>query len=690
MFCTKCGKELFEDDKFCAYCGAEVRVRPASKAAEVVFNPPFKIEAQKRTEEILKATEERKQEEQEQAQAKAKSERVDFDWNLEGFPTTKPRKTEDVDFNWDSVVEKRNRYESEPTYGFASDPEVPQGYANFQPSQIGEAAQESGFVAQRKSETLTDFEMPSWLGGQSSSEPASTYQSPVESEATSWVEKVDAPSTEVEDDDLSIEELEKELFGDMEQKPENQENRFYTFNKKNDEFQELLDKEKQRVKNMEDEYNKQFADMDYTWVPDVFPAMSRREAAAPEVATGAAQSAVDQVAEQPSQAEQPELTQQQEATPQAAAAATELAPATDAEAAEDAQWQELEQALRTAEPQADADDTVLIGIVQPATPHTVDLTQTPFPSGEPSTSGDGASAAEGGAADSQGEPAAEPSSEPAEAGESAAATEPAEPDTAPTAEELAGDTPADKEKLRYSDIFPRADSEGSNNYGGGLVFDEEDEEPAKKHVLLKIIITLLIIAALLEGAILGIKFFAPDSELSDMIDNSIFKVADFLAGNSSDQGDDQTKVAQDEDVLAAYLSNIVTEKSADIATIGTVTYNQELVYEDGKTYAFDEVSTADDFVDADWEGMDATYGEKLLEAVIKYYDSWIDTNKDESLVGINTLEIGEIKTGKSGFYTLCKVTYAAADGSEITSVQTVYTVISDGMMLINEIKEESV
>ena len=690
MFCTKCGKELFEDDKFCAYCGAEVRVRPASKAAEVVFNPPFKIEAQKRTEEILKATEERKQEEQEQAQAKAKSERVDFDWNLEGFPTAKPRKTEDVDFNWDSVVEKRNRYESEPTYGFASDPEVPQGYANFQPSQIGEAAQESGFVAQRKSETLTDFEMPSWLGGQSSSEPASAYQSPVESEATSWVEKVDAPSTEAENDDLSIEELEKELFGDMEQKDEAQDDKFYTFNKKNDEFQELLDKEKQRVKSMEDEYNKQFADMDYTWVPDVFPAMSRREAAAPEVATGAAQSAVDQVVEQPSQAEQPELTQQQEATPQAAAPATELAPATDAEAAEDAQWQELEQALRTAEPQADADDTVLIGIVQPATPHTVDLTQTPFPSGEPSTSGDGASAAEGGAADSQGEPAAEPSSEPAEAGESAAATEPAEPDTAPTAEELAGDTPADKEKLRYSDIFPRADSEGSNNYGGGLVFDEEDEEPAKKHVLLKIIITLLIIAALLEGAILGIKFFAPDSELSDMIDNSIFKVADFLAGNSSDQGDDQTKVAQDEDVLAAYLSNIVTEKSADVATIGTVTYNQELVYEDGKTYAFEEVSTADDFVDADWEGMDATYGEKLIEAVIKYYDSWIDTNKDESLVGINTLEIGEIKTGKSGFYTLCKVTYAAADGSEITSVQTVYTVISDGMMLINEIKEESV
>ena len=635
MFCTKCGKELFEDDKFCAYCGAEVRVRPTSKAAEVVFNPPFKIEAQKRTEEILKATEERRQEEQEQTQAKAKSESVDFDWNLDGFPAAKPRKTEDVDFNWDSVIEKRNRYVAEPTYGFASDPEVPQGYANFKPSQASEPAQESVFVAPRRSETLTDFEMPSWLGGQSNSETtdmaeaASEYQSPAEDK----------------DDDMSIEDLEKELFGDMEQKPVNQDNRFYTFNKKNDEFQELLDKEKQRVKSMEDEYNKQFAEMDYTWVPDVFPAVSKRGAAAPKVATGAAQSAVDQVAEQPSQAEQPELTQQQEATPQAAAAAAESAPATAAK-----------------QPHIDADDTVLIGIVQPTTPHTVDLTQTPFPSGEP-----------------------------ADAGEPAAAAEPAEPDTAPTAEELAGDTPSDKEKLRYSDIFPRVDSEGSDNNGNGLIFDEEDEEPAKKHVFLKVIITILIIAAIFEGVILGIKFFAPDSELSGMIDNYMLKIADFFSGNSSEQGDDeQTQVAQDEDVLAAYLSNIVTEESADVESIGTITYNQELVYEDGKTYAFEEVLTADDFVDADWEGMDATYGEKLIEAVINYYDSWIDTNNDESLVGINTLEIGEIKTGQSGFYTLCRVTYAAADGSEATSVQTVYTVISDGMMLINEIKEESV
>ena len=67
----------------------------------------------------------------------------------------------------------------------------------------------------------------------------------------------------------NVEELEKELFGSLEKEPDD---RFYTFNQKNNAFQELLDKEKERVRSLEDEYNKQLAEMDYTWVPDIFPA----------------------------------------------------------------------------------------------------------------------------------------------------------------------------------------------------------------------------------------------------------------------------------------------------------------------------------------------------------------------------------------------------------------------------------
>ena len=58
MFCTKCGNLLHDGDRFCAHCGAKVReearrdFREGSKYEEVVFNPPFREEAEKRTRRI--------------------------------------------------------------------------------------------------------------------------------------------------------------------------------------------------------------------------------------------------------------------------------------------------------------------------------------------------------------------------------------------------------------------------------------------------------------------------------------------------------------------------------------------------------------------------------------------------------------------------------------------------------------
>lgn len=526
MFCTKCGKELYEGDRFCAFCGAEVRSRSASKNDDIVFNPPFKLEAQKKTEEILKAAEERREEEK-----KAKRETVAFDWNLEGFPTTRPQKTEDVDFNWDSVLEKRSRIGSDAVYPEKKEP--------------------------------VELQEPT-------------------------VEKIELPETR--DEAMSVEELEKELFGSLEKEPDD---RFYTFNQKNNAFQELLDKEKERVRSLEDEYNKQLAEMDYTWVPDVFPAKHKPEP-------------VKEIQAEPDEGPVTE-TQEPSGTGESLADVATL---------------------------SEPDEPVLIGVVQPQTPQVLDLTkETVIPPSNVSN------------------------------------------------EESA---PTDKEKLRYSDIFPRVDTPGSGGSGSGFAFDEEEEEPLKKHTGLKILIAILIIALVLEGIILAIKFFAPDSKASQMVNDVIFKVADIFTGGSDEPAND----VQDDDVKSAYISGIVTEKAADVKTIGSVIYNPQLVYDKSKAYSFDEIASADEFVDAEWKDASATYGEKLIETIIKYYDGWIDTKEDESLVGINTLEIGEIKTGQSGFYTLCKVTYAGADGSEISDVQTVYTVISNGLMVINEIKEE--
>ena len=104
MFCTKCGKQLHDGDKFCAYCGAKVREavesspQPAHTYEEVVFNPPFRQEAEKRTRQIT---------EESPYSSEPKRERIHFDWNLDGFPSRDSRKEDDFELNWEEVIEKR-------------------------------------------------------------------------------------------------------------------------------------------------------------------------------------------------------------------------------------------------------------------------------------------------------------------------------------------------------------------------------------------------------------------------------------------------------------------------------------------------------------------------------------------------------------------------------------------------------
>lgn len=125
MFCTKCGKKVIDGDRFCAYCGTPVRSQEPHGYEDVVFNPPFKVEAQKRTDEILKSRQEEelvgfrtKTDEQireEQRQARARRESVNFSWNVEGYPTeNSSSRKQESEFNWDSVLESRDYRPAKP------------------------------------------------------------------------------------------------------------------------------------------------------------------------------------------------------------------------------------------------------------------------------------------------------------------------------------------------------------------------------------------------------------------------------------------------------------------------------------------------------------------------------------------------------------------------------------------------
>ena len=140
------------------------------------------------------------------------------------------------------------------------------------------------------------------------------------------------------------------------------------------------------------------------------------------------------------------------------------------------------------------------------------------------------------------------------------------------------------------------------------------------------------------------------------------------------------------------MSSLVEKESEEMKTIGEVVFSPDLKFSLLKEYSFEEITDAESFVDADWlqdeDGIPVTYGQKLIETLIKYYDSWQSANNDSSLVGINKLEIGEIRTGREGFYALCRISYAGEDGNDIVKYQTVYLRISGDAMIINEIKED--
>ena len=579
MFCTKCGKELYDGDRFCAHCGAAVREAKRARYDDVVFNPPFKIEAERRTEEILKTTEPPKP-------ASKGRETVSFDWNLEGFPSAQPRKTEDVDFNWDSVIERRNNSRGIAVEKIEPEPEVVESKPKFEP--VFEHVRETEPVHEEPALSIEELERELFGALDEEKPDEKDIEPTIIAGAGTWagIDREEHPVPE------AAETPAPKRTGDE---------RFYTYNQKFDAFQELLDKERERLKNLEDSYNQDKEAMDYTWVDDVFPELP----AEPEP--------------------QPEPEQEDEPQKPLEVVAVEAPPLTMA----------------------------------------VDLTQV---------------------------------------------KEKIEETGKAPSEEPIGDPSPSKSKLRYSDVFPRGlvndDGTGpadSAEIGekvkseikplGGIYddLDDDDDEPEKKHIFAKIIIAILIILIVLEGGIIALKFIAPESRISLWANDMMLKAVDLLLADDSDDQDDNPAQETDRE-REVYMTGLVEQASKDMETIGEAVFAPDLKYSMIKNYSFEEIPDAESFVDADWledkDGNPVTYGQKLTEALIKYYDSWQSANSDKTLVGINKLEIGEIRTGKEGFYALCRVTYAGQDGNDVIKYQTAYLRISGDAMVINEIKED--
>ena len=190
MYCKNCGKELASGAKFCMECGTPVEGMSASVQTTPAGETMEKASPAP-TEQIIPP-----QPAEEAAAAPRKRTTFDeFHWNVSDYPDQNAvEKTEDINFNWNTEPEVISQPAAEPVQ-----PEVP-AYREI-PSVNGETKYDTA------DSVLSGKDLDSAIFGEKEPE-----KSP---ESMSAAERID---------------------------------KFYTFNKKNEEFQQLLNREYNKVK----------------------------------------------------------------------------------------------------------------------------------------------------------------------------------------------------------------------------------------------------------------------------------------------------------------------------------------------------------------------------------------------------------------------------------------------------------
>lgn len=231
MYCRNCGQKMADGDKFCSSCGAKAILTSESDRTEELVNNTgentFQPSAENITEKSeplfepfdfkslgldLDTTPEAESVEPEPVEVQKPVPPVeDFDWNIHSFPGMQVEKTEDVDFNWsmspDEVKDETPKQQEEE-----------------------KAAPEP--TSEPMPETIVSEE-PKWRDAKA--------------ETAVPEEKED----KAEKDEFGLEEA---LFGGLdsktgEAKKQSEEiDKFFTFHKKNEEFQKLLDQEYEKIK----------------------------------------------------------------------------------------------------------------------------------------------------------------------------------------------------------------------------------------------------------------------------------------------------------------------------------------------------------------------------------------------------------------------------------------------------------
>ena len=666
MYCKKCGKRLADGDKFCGNCGTKIDVSE--------INIGFA---------------------EEEPKPKKNFDFGAFNWDLDGYPDEDKAKTEDVDFNWNTVLEEKKRKDIEEksfTETIMTENEL---FDRIQSEDNAKDASEISF---------------NWeLGSTTRVEKADRFESIIPKVEEKAELEIPVEVSEEHEEVKDLVDIDEALAAGLAaaSSPRKSIDKFYTFNQKNEEFQALLDQEYERLRNRireDSEAEAIIANKEEkleqaraTWSKEALeePVEEAEEtvevAEETEAPVEAAVEAEVEVAEAEAvnDTEETEESQVTEVETEEAPETEEAAVASEFEVEEAEETEEDEEAVQEAEEPAIQEEACAC-----ETEEEVACDISSEDSEEACVVEAQAQVEEVAKAEEAETEDEHDDTEEAEAEETPSEPESGNPpsDEEEKEEETRGDEDSKETKLHYSDIFANDDVRDS---------DSRDEQKTGrwKIIVLDIIIVILAIAVICSGILVFAKGSAPANKISQ----GISWVTEKFSGSSDKSKDD--KKSEEKAEKAKSMEDVVAEAKKNYVNIGKVQYDSKLKFDTSKDYGISELKNAKNFKDGEFSD-----GKLLSEAIVNlslgYYSGLTDKvnsgtddvlkliNEDSELYGhvkaiaegneeqqIKNIKIGEIKNSGSNYYVILQITEGKANSSDTSTETKILSIINKEKVL---------
>lgn len=663
MYCKKCGKKLADGDRFCGNCGTKIDVSD--------INIGFA---------------------EEETKPKKNFEFGAFNWDLDGYPDEEKVKTEDVDFNWNTVLEEKKRKEIEEK--------------SFTETIITENELFDKIRNENSAKDASELSFNWELGSTTRVDRTNRFESIIPKSEEKTELDVPVEVSDEHDEAQDIVDVDEALAAGIAaaSSPRKSIDKFYTFNQKNEEFQALLDQEYERLRNRireDSEAEAIIADKEEkleqaraTWSKEPLDEHNEEEPeklveTKEEIGTHSEEFVETEV-------ETPEYESNDETDRLEDIEDTETEAKPQSEL-DDASEEETEDIVEETEESVTEDETVACeseegteckqdsneahdeeaysaASVEPETEDVVD--------NEPED-----------VAEAESEEIIDNSKELHAEEEISNTPESGNPpsDEEKEKEEKSGDEDSKAAKLHYRDIFANDDVNGGDS-------GDEQKTGRWKIIVLDIVILILAIAVICSGILVFAKGSAPANKISQ----GISWVTEKFSGSNDSSKDKATNKSDNEGKQTKSMEDVVAAAKKNYVNIGKAQYDSSLKFDKSKDYGISELKSAKKFKDGEF-----SEGKMLSEAIVNlslgYYSGLTDKinsgsddvlkliDEDSELYGhvkaitegneehkIKEIKIGEIKGSDDKYYVIMQVTEGKADSSSTTKETKILSISSKG------------